>query len=80
MSYLAPDVAALRAGNLRGAGLMMLSMAAFTLNDTSVKFLGDTLPLAQILFLRGVVSTLLLMVVAWGWGRSGSICRHANGG
>ena len=68
MSYLAPDAAALRAGNLRGAGLMMLSMAAFTLNDTSVKFLGDSLPLAQILFLRGMVSILLLTVVAWGMG------------
>lgn len=56
--------AAARKDNLRGAGLMMASMAFFVLNDTSVKVLGTGLPLAEIVFLRGAVSTLLLYVVA----------------
>ncbi len=46
--------------NLRGAGLMMLSMAAFTFNDTAIKSLGDSLPVAQVIFLRGLITTLLL--------------------
>lgn len=53
-----------RSDNLRGAGLMMLAMAGFVLNDTTVKMAGDTLPLAQLLFLRGVISTVLLYAVA----------------
>ena len=48
--------------NLRGAGLMMLSMAAFTFNDTAIKSLGDAVPLAQAIFLRGLMTTLLLYV------------------
>lgn len=50
--------------NLRGAGLMMLSMAAFTFNDTAIKALGDSVPLAQAIFLRGVMSTALIYLAA----------------
>jgi len=50
--------------NLRGAGLMMLSMAAFTFNDTAIKALGDGVPLAQAIFLRGVMSTALIYIAA----------------
>ncbi|WP_093097014.1 DMT family transporter [Shimia aestuarii] len=52
--------------NLKGALLMMCSMAAFTLNDTCVKLLGPEVPLFQMLFLRGAASTLLI----WGLARS----------
>lgn len=54
---------AVRTANLRGAVLMMVTMAAFTLNDTSVKALGESLPLAEILLLRGIVSSVLLFGV-----------------
>jgi len=50
--------------NPRGALLMMLSMAAFTLNDTCMKALSDTLPLAQAIFLRGLATTTLLAGLA----------------
>ncbi|GGD24291.1 DMT family transporter [Sinisalibacter lacisalsi] len=50
--------------NLRGAGLMMLSMAAFTFNDTAIKALGDSVPLAQAIFLRGMMSTALIYLAA----------------
>lgn len=52
------------AANLRGAGLMMLSMACFVFNDTALKSAGAILPLPQILVLRGLVATVLMYVVA----------------
>ena len=39
-------------GNFRGAVLMMICMGAFVLNDAFVRLAGDSLPLAQILFLE----------------------------
>lgn len=49
--------------NLRGAGVMMVSMAAFTFNDTAIKSLGDALPLAQMIFLRGLFTTVAMAAV-----------------
>lgn len=51
--------------NLRGAGLMMVSMAAFTFNDTAIKSLEGSLPLAQTIFLRGLTSSVLMILFAW---------------
>jgi S-adenosylmethionine uptake transporter len=50
--------------NTRGALLMMASMACFTVNDTFVKMVGGAVPLFQILFLRGVLTTGLLVLLA----------------
>ncbi len=50
--------------NLAGALLMMASMASFTLNDTLIKMTGGTLPLGQLLLVRGVFSTALIFVLA----------------
>ncbi len=50
--------------NARGAGLMMASMAAFTINDTFMKSLSGTLPLFQTLFLRGLMTVALLAIIA----------------
>ncbi|MEP2027144.1 MAG: DMT family transporter [Paracoccaceae bacterium] len=52
------------APNLRGALLMMASMAAFTLNDSLLKLTNGELPLFQLLFLRGVLTTLLIFGLA----------------
>jgi S-adenosylmethionine uptake transporter len=52
--------------NTKGALLMMCSMAAFTFNDTCVKLLGPDVPLFQMLFLRGIASTLMV----WGLARA----------
>src|SRR6056300_623497 len=51
--------------NIHGALLMMASMAAFTINDTFVKLLGATLPLGQILFLRGAATSVILLILCW---------------
>lgn len=55
-------------GNLRGAGLMLLAMAGFTLNDTCMKFLSSELPLFQSVFLRGVGTAVLFFFIAWRMG------------
>jgi S-adenosylmethionine uptake transporter len=54
--------------NFRGAFLMMICMGAFVLNDAFVRLAGETLPLGQILFLRGLITTVILMAFAWNVG------------
>lgn len=50
--------------NSRGALLMMLAMAAFTLNDTCMKALSDEVPLFQALFIRGIVTVIAMYFLA----------------
>lgn len=46
--------------NMRGALLMMVSMLSFTLNDTFIKLLAGQVPLYQVLFLRGALTTVMI--------------------
>ena len=55
--------------NLRGAVLMMASMAAFTFNDAFMKMISAQLPLFQILTLRGILTTCLIALVMLAMGR-----------
>ena len=48
---------------------MMASMAAFTINDTFVKLVGQTIPLFQLLTLRAILATILLAALAYGLGQ-----------
>ena len=50
--------------NVKGALLMTGAMAAFTFNDTFMKALSDEIPLFQAIFMRGVATTLLLLLLA----------------
>lgn len=54
--------------NMKGALLMMLSMAFFTLNDTFMKVMAGEVPLYQILTLRNAVVTVVYIVVSWWMG------------
>lgn len=54
--------------NFRGAVIMMICMGAFVLNDAFVRLAGNTLPLAQILFLRGLLTTVVLLAFAFYFG------------
>ena len=54
----------IRSDNLTGAILMMASMASFTLNDTMMKSMAGEIPLFQLLFLRGVLTTIAVGVIA----------------
>jgi drug/metabolite transporter (DMT)-like permease len=55
--------------NRRGALIMIGSMAAFTLNDACMKALSDDLPLFQAIFLRGVLTSLVLYILVRRAGR-----------
>ncbi|WP_394688957.1 DMT family transporter [Hoeflea sp.] len=50
--------------NIRGALFMALSMAGFTINDSIVKLLTDEMSVAQVMFLRGVIATALIYMLA----------------
>ena len=54
--------------NLAGALLMMASMACFTFNDAVLKATGGAVPLFQLLFLRGILATVLIGVLAYARG------------
>ncbi len=49
--------------NLKGAGLMVVSMAAFTFNDVCMKTLSGQIPLFQAIFMRGLLTCLLIWLV-----------------
>lgn len=50
--------------NLRGAGLMTLSMIGFTCNDAIIKFVTQDMPLYQAITLRGLFVMLALIALA----------------
>jgi drug/metabolite transporter (DMT)-like permease len=54
--------------NARGAILMNVAMAAFTLNDTAMKAAMQTIPLFQAIGMRGVLATMALLVIGWRYG------------
>ena len=43
---------------------MMASMAAFTFNDLCIKAIGTAVPLSQVLFLRGILASVLIYLLA----------------
>lgn len=51
--------------NTKAALFMMLSMAAFTLNDALVKVVGGDLPLFQVITLRGALASFLIFLLAY---------------
>ncbi len=59
---------------------MMASMASFTLNDTFMKALAGEVPLFQVLFLRGIFTTVAVGGVAWWMGAlAASVSRRDAG-
>ncbi|MCX7568203.1 DMT family transporter [Sulfitobacter sp. F26169L] len=63
--------------NATGALLMIASMGAFVMNDTFLKLTGGAVPLFQLIFLRGVLATVLVFLLAHSLGalRSGISAR-----
>ncbi|WP_138934566.1 DMT family transporter [Roseovarius arcticus] len=51
--------------NTIGAMLMIASMAAYTVNDALLKSLSGAVPLFQVIFLRGCITTLAVAIIAW---------------
>jgi drug/metabolite transporter (DMT)-like permease len=54
--------AASPAANRRGMIVLTLGMASYTVNDTFVKLIARELPFGEVIFLRGVLSVLVLTV------------------
>lgn len=52
------------AANRRGMACMSAAMVCFVINDMLMKKLGESLPLAQLIFVRGLVASLLVLVAA----------------
>ncbi|GAA6161621.1 DMT family transporter [Ruegeria sp. HU-ET01832] len=50
--------------NIKGALLMMGSMAGFTINDTLIKLAGEQVPLFQMVAMRGALATVLVYLLA----------------
>ncbi|MGR3662391.1 MAG: DMT family transporter [Paracoccaceae bacterium] len=50
--------------NQRAALLMMASMATFTFNDACMKSLSDEIPLFQAIFLRGAMTSVMMIALA----------------
>lgn len=53
-----------RSSNIEGAILMTASMTAFTFNDMFFKLLNEDLPFFQVLFLRSMAVTVLMLALA----------------
>lgn len=51
--------------NMRGAVLMVLGMAGFTLNDSVMKLVISQMDLFQAIFVRGLLATALIGLLAW---------------
>lgn len=62
---LSPDLAALKAGNLKGALLMVLAMFCFSLEDMAVKQAATHMPVGQILTLFGFTGTMIFAGLTW---------------
>jgi drug/metabolite transporter (DMT)-like permease len=57
-----------------GIFFMLAAMAAFILNDTCVKLASENLPTGQIIFIRGLIATPLILLLAW---QRGALVRPA---
>ena len=47
---------------------MVAAMGSFVANDSLVKYVSQNLPAAQLIFLRGLMATVLVLAVAHAWG------------
>ena len=54
-----------RSDNIRGALTMSACMAAFVLNDATVKLTASNLNIFQVMLLRGLFATLFIGLLAW---------------
>ena len=58
---------------LRAGLYMVIAMACFILNDSCIKIIGTTLPLGQIITIRGVLSVLVVALICAHQGVLGSL-------
>ena len=62
-----------RAANRRGVVAMTTGMASFVANDSLVKHVSESLPASQLIFIRGVFATLLLLAISHAMGATAKL-------
>jgi len=62
-----------RAANRRGVVAMSTGMASFVANDSLVKHVSESLPASQLIFIRGVFATLLLLAISHAMGATAKL-------
>ncbi len=67
------------AANRRGIVCMVGAMGCFVTNDALVKFASQSMPSAQLIFIRGVMSVLLVLAVAHALGATSRMREAARG-
>lgn len=50
---------------MRGALFMVISMAAFTVNDSITKLVASSFNMGQVMLVRGLFATILVVAIAW---------------
>ena len=58
---------------IAGVGLKLISVASFASMAACVKYLGNAVPAAQVVFCRGVISLVVVALVAWRVGGLGRL-------
>jgi drug/metabolite transporter (DMT)-like permease len=58
-------MAKLRSDNVRAAGAMTLASAVFVLNDATMKYVAQSMPILQAMSVRGIAVSLGLAFLAW---------------
>lgn len=76
---LSGDHDSIAKANRRGVLSMIGAMACFIVNDGLVKFVSEALPAAQLIFVRGVMASLLMLAVAQAVGEMKQIREVARG-
>jgi drug/metabolite transporter (DMT)-like permease len=70
---------ALRRANRNGILLMCATTACFMVNDALVKLASETMPTAQLIFVRGVMATAWILLVAHAMGATARLREAARG-
>jgi len=68
----------LAAANRRGIACMSGAMVCFVVNDMLMKKLGESLPLAQLIFVRGLVAAALVLAAAHATGATRQLAQVAD--
>ena len=67
------------AANRRGIVCMVGAMGCFVINDSLVKFASQSMPSAQLIFIRGLMSLLLVLAIAHALGATARIREATRG-
>ncbi len=68
-----------KAGNLRGIFMMLLAMACFVSGDATMKYMADHMPTGEAMFIRGLIGSTIVGIIAIYTGAIWRIGRFISG-